>query len=606
MRRVASCCGVLVRLLVIGSFALPSAVCARSAFARMDDVSARAEVSTQRVYVGDSFILQITVDGAREANPPAIQGVEGLRAVYSGGQDRSSSMTMNINGKVTERKTLQYIMQWKLTPTKAGTLTIPAIAVDVGGKPATTRPVSITAVVPGEHPDFKLEVSSAKKSAYVGEPVDVTITWYMGKALRGAEINGSDGGDVFDVVPAPDPRPAGTAQDDQRYPAIPLLGVETRGVLAQGEWGGRAVNTFTQHLIVVPRKPGKIEIGPFTAACDAVTGQRRRSFFDAPWDDRSATERVAVASNSVVLDVAALPTEGRPVDFAGVVGTYAVATATDVAEAGVGDPITLTLRITGEEPMAGVAPPELSLTPAYAEVFKLSPEGWAVRPSTRPGERVYSTVVRPQSDAISELPPVSLPYFDVVSGEYRAAASAPIPLKIRAVRTVTAADAIGAAIPVAGPLASGARGVRANFGIDGSLTNQRVDLGQPVLMLVLLGGPVLSLAAALAVRSARGMSAARTPVDRAVRLACRRAASARTHAEIRDAVASAIGARLGVAPGSVTATDARRISDDPAIAALERVLVRCDGAVFGSSVEPLEQLRSQAVDALRSAARGIA
>jgi hypothetical protein len=50
---------------------------------------------------------------------------------------------------------------------------------------------------------------------------------------------------------------------------------------------------------------------------------------------------------------------------------------------------------------------------------------------------------------VHEIPPIELPYFDTVSGKYRIAKSAPIPIKVKFSKVVTAADAEGIALPAA-------------------------------------------------------------------------------------------------------------------------------------------------------------
>jgi hypothetical protein len=618
-----------VRMAVWWALTAALMVVAHPALGRDEAVTASAQVSSTSVYAGDTVTLQITVNGAGSAVVPEIK-IAGVQAEYLGGSDQSSSMTYNINGKVTQQTTRQYAMQWRLTPSKAGDFTIPSIAVTVGGgggggggvgpvQTARTRPISIRVAEPGESADFRLTVSSEKTTAYVGEAIRLKLVWYLGKAARNAQISGNDGGQEYDVYPAPDPRPVGTGQEDDRYPQIMLLGRPTHGELAQGDWDGRQVTTFTQELIVVPKSAGKLELGPFQATFDAVTGQRKRNIFDSPWDDRSMTQRVAVASGTATVEVKALPTAGKPADFSGLVGTYAIESSISATEANVGDPLTLSVRISGEEPMAGVEAPDLARVPGFEENFRLSPEGWdggGGGKAVVPGRRTYSMTVRPQSDTVTEIPGISLSYFDTKSGEYRRATSAAIGLKVKGVRQVTLGDAVGVVPPggvakVEPPKRSEA-GIRANVSMDEALINQRVIgmswVWRGEVWAVVGGPPLLALGTIFAVRRAR---AVRSPRDRALgaiaqgRRALGKAGDARG---VGQALRVAVGGALGVDCAVVTSADAAGLPDEARDAA-RGALAIAERVDFGGVVEgagdlgALKQRASESMSMLERAIR---
>jgi hypothetical protein len=576
-----------------------------------DDVSVVASLDSARVYVGDSFTFQITVEGAQGATPPDLSAIDGLTAQYQGAQDASSHSVSIINGRMQQHDSLRYIMQWKLTPTRKGKIEIPALGVTVGNKSYSTAPITVSAVEPAESPDFRLKIEAEKTTAYVGEPVKVRATWLLGKRVAGTvQFTGSDGGKVFDIAPGPDPRPGG--REDQRYPVLTFLGNPAVAHLTTGDMDGTQVNTVTLDLIVTPRQPGEVQIGPFSVAFQEVTGQRSPSFFDAPWDNRTTTERRVVASNALTLDVKALPADGKPASFNGLIGSYAISASARDKEANVGDPIPLTVRITGPEPLDSVTPPDLSTVPGF-ENFKLAPEGWqADAKGTKPGQRAFTTTVRPRTDRVTEIPPVELSFFDTSTGKYSTARSEALPLKVAPTREVTSADAIGARAPTPSaapapapgkPLEHGpGGGIGANYEDDGALVNQGVSVidfaGRPLGALVLAGPPALCLAVSLA----RGRKGRTSPAARRARAlgrarrALRRAAS---HEQVAAALRDYLGAALDLEPAALTSTDARSLltaAGSTLGERAERLLGACECARFAgpASCPPLPELLPQA------------
>lgn len=584
---------LLTLLLVIGC--LPSVVLGQQ-------VSVNAQLSTNQVYVGDSVILQITADGAQHATPPKLTTLDGFRVEFIGGQDQSSSFVSIVNGRRTEQNTLRYVMQFRLTPTREGRLTIPSLAVSVNGANYSTSPLSLTAIRPGPDPDFALRVELEKRSVYVGEPIRVKLVWYIGKEPRSPLFSGPDGGDNWDILPAPDRRPPNTRPDDQRFPVVNFLGSQAVSELGQGVLDGLTMTTLTVERIIIPRTHGEFDIGPFTVAFDAVTGRRRRDFFDSPFGDNAITKRVVISSDAPVLSVRPLPESGRPAGFNNLVGNFSIKAETTVKEANVGDPIPLTITITGPEPLNRLAAPQLENQPGFSEAFKPAPEGWETGKDSAPGRRIFTTTIRPRSDKVSEIPSIALHFFDVNKGEYGTARTQAIPLVVRPTRELTSADVLAASpaslAAKALTLTNAAAAIRANDESPLALINERSDpihtISRPAALLTLGAPPALFLAAALLrasrARSDRPAYRRRMMIRRAEKLA--RAAG--SHAELSRALRTAIGALSGTDPDTITSADCERFLPASVASKAASVLRECDRALFGSPSQGIDSLRSDA------------
>jgi hypothetical protein len=106
-------------------------------------ISVQAQVDKQKVSVGESFVLQIKIDGDDSPAEPDLSGLQDFTVQpKGGGQNNRESITI-INGRVNRISEHGYVFQYLLTPKRDGMLTIPAIEIIAGGKTLLTQPVPI-------------------------------------------------------------------------------------------------------------------------------------------------------------------------------------------------------------------------------------------------------------------------------------------------------------------------------------------------------------------------------------------------------------------------------------------------------------------------------
>lgn len=567
-------------------------------------------LSTDSVELGDSLIYQITVDGVSAADPPANLRAGGARVDYLGGHDESSRSMMTINGRTTEKSVLRYIMQWKVTPERKGPSAVEGFALEIAGQKIEVPRATFNVIEAKPNPNFTLTLESDATSAFVGEPIRMRLVWLLGNNVRSASFSGSDGGSEFDIA-AVDPRgPQGRAkqlQQNEPYRNVPFLNSEAIITQSQAEMGGRMVPKFTMDLVVTPRKAGKIEIGPFRVALDEVVGQRSRSFLDPFLEDK--TKRSVVASNPIVLDVKPLPTEGKPSDFGGLVGVFSLEAKAGNTEANVGDPIPLTVTISGPEPLEAIKPPNLELQTDFASEFKPAPEGWETPAAVlaASGERTFSTTIRPKSASITEIPAIRLPYFDTKTGKYAVATSRPIPLKVRAAREFTAADvarpggASGFALPAATALSltNAPSGVGANSESLEALRDQRVGLiasaTTPGGLTLLLLPPLVFAGVAAAAWRARTTEPVRAKRRHAIREANRAIAGAATATDVLKAVRRGLAPFVGMQPDAVAASDPAESKLPREVASrASDLLLLLEGAAFDNAKVDVNDAKTRA------------
>jgi len=537
-------------------------------------LSVHAVPEKTRVYVGESFLFRIQVRGTENPAAPDLAGLADFTVVPLGGQSTTNRVVTMINGRVERRVAdVGYIFSYRITPTRQGTLTIPAIEVKAGARTLHTAPVQIHAMQPQETADFKLRQSLSKGRCYVGEPVILTVTWYVSKNVRGF---------AFTVPVMTDDAfrhetPGVTTPPQQRV-AARVGAKEVIAEQARGTLDGRDFLTVTFKHVLIPRTPGDFAIPEATVVFEALAGHRRRRdpfsndpFFHDFFGRSSAVyKKMVVPSNALTLDVLPLP-QPAPSGFAGHVGVYRVETAASPTDVNVGDPITLTIRVSGPEYLKDVQIPPLKDQPAFAADFKIPAE--MAEGEIKGRAKMFTQTLRAKRPDVAEIPAFELPYFDVGAGEYRVARTKPIPLTVRATRVVTAADAEGREPvgPARSELEALARGIAYNYEDLGVLESQRYGLStitRSPLWMAAAVGPFCAYLALLvcatlvrrrradpdAVRAKRAFGDFRQRLNE---LRQEKADIQRLSGDLLDALRGYLGARLRVNASAITSLDAR-------------------------------------------------
>jgi hypothetical protein len=441
---------------------------------------AKAAVERTDPFVGEPFVFQIQVSGSENPEQPDLSHITDFTVAFRGGQQNSRRSVTIINGKVTEDVLEGYFFSYELTPRREGRLVIPSITVISNGRSTQTDSIVINARKPVETEDFKLRLSLSKDHCYVGEPVMLTVTWYIGKDVRDYRfalplLND----DTFRFID-----PEVDRQSGNKLYRIPIEDSEVIGVQGRGWEGGKEYATITFQKVLIPVSSGNVTIEPASVACSALTGyERQRSLFDDDFfgNDFFSTGRrgiyqpVVVPSNSLKLRISELPRTGRPANFAGHVGTYRVETSATPTEVNVGDPITLTLSLSGPDYLEYVELPPLGEQLKLAKDFKIPKERATAEIMGK--SKVFTQTIRALRPDVKEIPAIELPYFDTSTGTYRVARSEAITLTVNKTRIVTALDAEGVdeTAYTGSEIETWTKGIAFNYEDMGAIVSQRLS-----------------------------------------------------------------------------------------------------------------------------------
>lgn len=574
------------------------------AAAAQDPITVRAGVTNDTPYVGEAIRFHISVNGSEAPIDPDWPPLDGVEVRSLGGQITTQSMTTIINGRRQDQRFEGYVHIYELTFSKPGVHTVPSLSVEIGGAVYRSNPVTVRVLEPQPRPDVRMAIRVAHTSPYVGEAIEMEVTLYLRSSIQRPSLRFTNLEGRFEVLDSP-----GEGLRGGRRDTIAFLGSQTALERGQATLDGIDFDTFTFRKVLVPLMPGPQTLGPAAFTCEVIVRAARSLF------ENDQVERITVPSNEVVLEVRPVPEEGRPPHFTGLVGRYRVSARASATDVNVGDPITLTIRLVAGSGVLRDPHLDLAKQPGFAERFRVN--ALAQEPQRAGDEIVFEQVVRPLSDAITEIPPIEVPYFDTQTGQYAVARSEPIALNVRPTRIVTAGDAEGAT--VASEIEEREEGIAHNYGASAALVDQRFDLAaalQSPGWLLGLGAPpalyVLTLLSGVWRQRRAGDETARRR-RRALATAQQSLAKARGGESAADRAGRAVRQYIGdrfdrPAAGLTTAECVEVVSRlDAALAArLDDLLNACDAARYGGAATAPEDLVDQAARLLEAIDRAAA
>lgn len=508
-----------------------------------------AQPTEESVYIGMPFSVIAKIERSNaeiDSDPPVFDPSDDFE-ITGPSISRSSFSSAALVGGVLKREVkYQAVYQYTFTALKQGSLLIPPATVTIDGQQHRSNPSQILATDAPAVDFATLKISPGRAAAFVGQAIPIDVRFESSRAPSRVAL-------MTDRLPSGVTATPGTRRPrpGEDAPPLRIFGAEGNAFKDPGHPG----LAFTEPLILIPDAPGSYEVGPVAFVVD--------------FGGRSS-ERHIVQADPMTLSVRSLPSDGRPRAFNGIVGSCTVEAAISAASARVGDPLTLTIRLTADLPPDRVPAPRLDLQADFAESFRLASEGW-IDVGINGNSRIYSMTIRPQKAGVSELPPIQVHWFDPESEKYRISSSRPLAIKVETSREVTAADAIGrsSAPTTRESLTESASRVRANRTNVDRLVNYAPDLStawsSPWRSALLLGPPCVWSVVAGVGAVLRHRDPKQTRRDRLVRRALSHARRSRHDARRAGLAARAfVAAHGGMAPDAVTSADAENLHLSPA------------------------------------------
>lgn len=485
----------------------------RPAPSAAEEVSVEALVESRAVPVGGQTTLVVKVNGKfRKSAEPQLPSLDEFD-VYKSGTSQSFSI---VNGRPTA--TLQF--NYTLVAKKAGTYTIAPIRFQVGDDIYTADPVQIEVVQSAPVPpppddqqqgdvDAGVDQSIYDTPIFVAAHIDrdtvyvnQQITWTLGfytdgraNLLRTPEFTppSSEGFWVEDLPP------------QRNY---------TKSIKGRHY----TVNEIKRGFF--PTAPGEYTIGSarVEVVLDDMSSRSIDDFFNFRLRTFGFGKPKTLSTAALRITVLPLPRTGRPADFSGLVGRdLKLVLQADKQIVRAGEPVNVTLQISGEGNFKTMAAPKIPELPGFkmyesgskSDLFK---SGYVVS-----GRKRTDFVLIPKSEGKTIIPSVDLSYFDPVDREYKSIRSNAIHLEVTPGEVESGRQVVftgsGQEIDVIGTDIHFIHGVPASIDIGGS------RLYQGRLFLAIHALPLLAVVFSLAVERRRRQWRADEKLARASRAA---------------------------------------------------------------------------------------
>lgn len=554
----------------------------------------RAQLSQTETVVGEPVTLSVVVANTELEGPPAFAPTKGLDIRLSGGPMRRHE---EYNGRVT-RSDITYT--YDVTPRTPGRHTLPAFTITLDGKEHTSKRLQLLAqVAPQTARLFMVEVHCSKETAYVGQPVLLTLHLVVKKYSEGGlEMSAQNMWELWRSGAAASSFGVFAQADLNR----PTASEERR----TDENGNSAIYyVYRIDLTVTPTQRGPFDFGMIEIAYHYPVSFQR-DIFGTVRTDR--VKRLRETPALPQLNILPVPDDGRPPDYNGAVGRYRITSTARPTQVPVGDPITLSLTIRGNGNLESLSAPRLDRVEALTRDFEIPPESLAG--SVIGAEKVFTQTVRAKRADVTQIPAIPFSFFDPDSGQFSTARSTPIPIKVRPAET---------ALPIAPPspgngstprLAELSEGLEANEDDPGRvLAIRQVGVG-PLAWFILGGMPLAYLLASLVqARSSRF----RNDVARQRRSGAMRKARKLLHEAspqaARSAVLGYIADCCNVPEGGMTRPDALRLLSErrlpeTVIQTADAFLAQAEHVSYGGAPaggEPLPKMAEHVISLMESA-----
>jgi hypothetical protein len=587
------------------------------------------EIDRQQIYEGESFQYRVTLNHVDDPKAPDLTGFDEFDVAPAGEQSINISKISIVNGRRTEsvRRGRQY--DYRLTPRKAGNLTIPAPTATVDGRTLTGRTLDVQVIAPEQQDTAILEYRVDRQSVYPMQPFTVSLT-VATRALPG-RFSDQDPLTVQQQPPVlaipwlDDNQLAKQLESKQSWQQVlePVMSRRGYGFQVNSIGSSSAFSLFENRAAgfhPAPRKvvrkdlegndadyweyefrrtfhattSGPLKLGPVTL---------KGTFADTIENDRlTGTEIYAVAGGLDIV-VKNVPTEDQPASYIGAIGTFQLDTQLTPAAANVGDPVTLTIILTGEGNLQDARPPRIDSESTVSDRFRT----YDATEETVGKSRRFVYSLRPLSADVTEFPSIPVSYFDVQAEKYVTLLTEAIPMEVREAEVLSGTEIVAGGRRESNPNEpeKSAGGIFANASQLSSLRNDRVRplrwfAAWCIILFTGFGGSIgigqirrYAGDSGLALRKAAPATAAACLAEAENKL--KDGDSAAASDAVRRSITGIVAAWADIPQDGLTGREATEYLSQMGVAAAlieesERLLQECDATRYGASEMALTEL----------------
>lgn len=385
-----------------------------------------AYVDKNVVSLNESLTLTITITGESITNAKPDMPQMANFDIYSAG--RSSNISI-INGRITTALEFTYI----LTPRYVGKTKIPSILITTMKERLYTKEIEIT-VVKATNQQANAQTQQQTKQSYKnrpqkGTPLENLVfvkAWVdKKKAYIGEQINLTFR--FYTSVPI--------ASNPQYFPPKLLnLIAEDLPPTRNGEEVINGIRYYYSEIktALFGLNAGKANIGPVQIIAQ-VQKEEDIDPFDPNFMQKffsgfSNYEELKMQTKPITLDIEPMP-QPQPNNFSGSVGNFFISAEADRKQANQGEPINLSLKISGKGNIKDIQPPDIanSQIKIYDTLssYKITKNNDIIG-----GEKTITYIISFKEEGEKEIPPISFTFFNPDLNKYETINTQPIKIKV--------------------------------------------------------------------------------------------------------------------------------------------------------------------------------
>lgn len=372
------------------------------AAAGLPALAARLEavLPTDTLTVGQTVELSVQLQDGSANGVPKVPHGPGLRVDYQG----QGQSVVSVNFKTTRIQRYTY----QVTALSEGIFQIGPVALESAGKTVTADPLRVTVRerTAAQQAAHSLTASLSDTTPYVGEVVVYGTRYRRTQEIRRGE---------FTEPAFEDFLPEKSTEPEQREYAV--------------QEGGQTAMINERWTALVAARAGESTLPASLLTLQIAEARRRNQRFD-PFFDSTPTRVERLASDPLPVAIRPLPSDGRPDDFSGLVGTFSATVTPSTTEVRLGGSITLDILVEGNGTLAGFSLPPLG----EGTGFRAYDTPGTVTASLQEGlfraQLPIERAVVPEREGTLELPPLRLPVFDPAAGQYTVVESAPLTITV--------------------------------------------------------------------------------------------------------------------------------------------------------------------------------
>jgi len=416
------------------------------------DVKMDISANRTSLYLGESVVLTIKVSGMDSPPPPDVSAITNATVKLIGSRSANYSSIIVVNGQVKRDSFTGRIFAYDTKPLSAGRFVAGPIRLVVDGRNIEQAGPVVEVTGVEKQPWAILSIASSRDSVLVDEPFEITLTLAL-KRLKApyADHDPLDPGDPpalnapfldstpIDGLTMPNVdalvdryrvggRSAGVTINDRPAPQD-MFDPETFFGRRRAKYiperraadrDGQAYFEYAMKFTYIPEQEGSYTFGPAEFKGKIV--------IDSDTEAPLVGKMIFAVGAARTVQVVPPPEDGRPVSYIGALGTnLQVDASLDTQTCNVGDPLKLTLSLSGGVRLENIYPPRLRLQPELGRNFRINEDSFDT--VTQDNRKQYIYTVRPTRAGTYEFPPVEVSFYDTKDRCYRTLKSRPLPIR---------------------------------------------------------------------------------------------------------------------------------------------------------------------------------